>query len=176
MTTPRHPRGREPAGVPLHAAAIGAMTTPNQLVVFTLGEQSYGLPLPSVERAVRMVEISPLPKAPDIVLGIINVQGRLIPVVNLRRRFRLREREIALTDNILIARTRRRSVALAVDAVVGVLAYSASQLVDAGEILLDVEYVEGVVKLEDGMVLIHDLDKFLALDEETALDRALEDL
>jgi purine-binding chemotaxis protein CheW len=159
-----------------YTATIAAMTTPNQLVVFTLDEQSYGLPLPSVERAVRMVEISPLPKAPDIVLGIINVQGRLTPVVNLRRRFRLPEREIALTDHILIAHTRRRLVALVADAVVGVLAYSAAQLVGAGEILPDVEYVEGVVKLEDGMVLIHDLDKFLALDEEAALDRAMEDL
>jgi purine-binding chemotaxis protein CheW len=54
-----------------------------KLVVFTLDEQHYALHLVAVERAVRMVEIALLPKAPKIVLGVINVQGRIIPVVNL---------------------------------------------------------------------------------------------
>lgn len=150
-----------------------AMEAPHQLVVFTLGEQRYGLPLSSVERAARIVEITPLPNAPEIVLGVINVQGRLMAVVNLRRRFRLPEREVALTDQIVVAHTKRRPVALVADAVVGVLAYSGQQVVDAGEILPAAEYLEGVVKLDDGLILIHDLEKFLSLDEARALDSAM---
>ncbi len=146
---------------------------PDQLVVFTLGEQRYGLPLSSVERAVRMVEITPLPKAPDIVLGVINVHGRLVPVVNLRRRFRLPERDIALTDQIIVAHTRQRPVALVADAVQDVMTYSQEHVVDANQILPGIEYIEGVLKLDDGMLLIHDLDGFLSLDEEHALDDAL---
>ncbi|HKB84334.1 MAG TPA: chemotaxis protein CheW [Burkholderiales bacterium] len=150
-----------------------AMGAQHPLVVFTLGEQRYGLPLSSVERAVRIVEITPLPNGPDIVLGVINVQGRLIPVVNLRRRFSLPEHEVVLTDQIVVAHTQRRPVALVVDAIVGVLAYSQQQFVGAGEILPTAEYLDGVVKLDDGLILIHDLEKFLSLDEALALDAAM---
>ena len=146
----------------------------DQLVVFTLDDRRYGLPLAAVERVVRMVDLTPLPRAPDIVLGVVNVQGRVIPVVDLRRRFRLPERDIALADQLVIARTARRPVALVADAATGVLEYSAREAVGARDIVPGVEYVESVVKLADGLVLIHDLDRFLSLDEKTALDRAIE--
>lgn len=146
-----------------------------QLVVFTLDDRRYGLPLSAVERAVRMVDVTPLPQAPQIVLGIVNVQGRVMPVVDPRRRFRLPARDFTLIDQLLIARTARRPVALAADAVTGVLEYSAQEAAGARDIVPGIEYVEGVVKLPDGLVLIHDLDKFLSLEEETALDRAIED-
>jgi purine-binding chemotaxis protein CheW len=143
-------------------------------MVFSLDGQRYALALAAVEKVVRAVEVTRLPKAPDIVLGIVNVQGRVIPVINVRRRFRLPEREMALTDQIVIARTARRPVALVVDAVAGVLEYPEQEAVEARDILPDVEYVEGVVKLEDGLILIHDLDRFLSLEEEASLDQALE--
>jgi purine-binding chemotaxis protein CheW len=146
----------------------------SRVAVFTLGDQRYALPLSTVERVVRVVEVTPLPQAPDIVLGVVNVQGRVIPVVNPRRRFRLPERDIALTDQLVIAHTTRRPVALVVDAVTGVLEYSGREAVGARDIVPGMEYVEGVVKLADGLVLIHDLDRFLSLDEVTALDRAIE--
>jgi purine-binding chemotaxis protein CheW len=126
-----------------------------------------------VERVVRMVDVTPLPQAPEIVLGVVNVQGRVVPVLGLRQRFRLPERDFTLTDQLVIARTAVRPVALAADAVTGVLEYSARQVVGARDIVPGIEYVEGVVKLADGLVLIHDLGKFLSLDEETVLDRAI---
>lgn len=150
------------------------MSFQNRLVVFALNDQRYGLPLSAVERVVRMVEITPLPQAPDIVLGVVNVQGRVIPVLNLRRRFRLPERDLALADQLVIARTAQRTVALAADAVTGVLEYSAREAVAARDIVPGIEHAEGVVKLDDGLAFIHDLDKFLSLEEETALYRAIE--
>ena len=161
---------------PMEAARDADATTNMQgrVAVFTLGDQRYALPLSAVERVVRVVEVTPLPQAPDIVLGVVNVQGRIIPVVNPRRRFRLPERDIALTDQLVIAHTTRRPVALVVDAVTGVLEYSGREAVGARDIVPGTEYVEGVVKLADGLVLIHDLDRFLSLDEATALDRAIE--
>jgi purine-binding chemotaxis protein CheW len=144
------------------------------LVVFALHEGRYGLSLSVVERIVRVVEVTPLPKAPDIVLGVVNVQGRVIPVINVRRRFRLPEREIALTNQMVIARSARRPIALVVDSVTGVLETSEQQSVAAGDVLPELQYVEGVVKLDDGLILIHNLDKFLSLDEEVLLDQAIE--
>ena len=149
------------------------MNTSSSLVIFTLDEHSYALHLPAVERALRMVEISPLPKAPEIVLGVINVQGRIVPVFNVRKRFRLPERETSPSDQLIVAQTSRRTVAMLADAVSGVVAYPEQQVIAAERILPGLEYVEGVAKLEGGMILIHDLDKFLSLEEETTLDNAL---
>jgi purine-binding chemotaxis protein CheW len=150
------------------------MVPASQLVVFTLDEQRYALQLAAVERVVRMVEVTPLPKAPPIVLGVINVQGRIIPVVEMRSRFRRPARDIRPSDHLLIARTARRTVALALDAVTGIVEGSAPAVMTAEEILPGLEYVTGVMKLEDGLILIHDLETLLSLEEEQALDAALQ--
>lgn len=146
----------------------------NQYVVFILEAQRYALHLSAVDRVVRMVHITPLLKVPDIVLGVVNVQGRVIPVINVRRRFRLPEREIALTDQLIVAHTVRRPVALVADTVLDVVECSEQDLIAAQNILPASEYLEGVVKLRDGLILVHDLDEFLSLDEENSLDQALE--
>ena len=145
----------------------------NQLVVFSLDEQRYALPLSNVERIVRVVEITSLPKAPEIVLGVINVRGQVIPVVNIRKRFRLPEREITLSDHLIIAQTSRRAVALLADRVGQVLEVLENDIISAKKILPAMDYVEGVVKLADGLILIHNLEKFLSLEEERALERAM---
>ncbi len=146
---------------------------PNQIVVFSLDCRRYGLALSAVERVVRMVDITPLPQAPTLIFGIINVQGQVIPVVNPRRRFRLMERNCELSDQLILARTARRTVAFVVDVVIDVLEYTLEDSVRAQEIIPGMEYINGVVKLSDGLVLIHDLDTFLSLEEEKTLDAAI---
>ena len=145
----------------------------HQLVVFALDDGAYALRLATVEQVVRMVSVTPLPKAPAIVLGVVNVRGRIIPVFDVRRRFQQPAREIAVTDQLIIARTARRAVALAADTVIGIHEYPDATVVEAERVLPGLEYVEGVVKLADGLVLIHDLEQFLSLDEEESLQRAL---
>ena len=145
-----------------------------QLVIFTLDEQRYALHLPSVERAIHMIEIIPLPTAPEIVIGVVNFHGAVVPVLNIRKRFRLPEREPDLGDQLIIARTTRRTVALVVDSVNDVVAFPAEELVAPETILPQLEHLEGVVKLDDGMIFIHDLDAFLSLEEDQALEAAIE--
>ncbi|MBA3806643.1 MAG: purine-binding chemotaxis protein CheW [Acidobacteria bacterium] len=149
------------------------MSTLNQYVVFNLDEQFFALRLAAVERVIRSVGVTPLPGAPEIVSGAVNLQGRIVPVFNVRRRFGLPEGEMELSDQIIIARTHRRAVALLVDGVRGVHESPAEE-VKAEEILPGMKYVEGIMKLPDGIVLIHDLDKFLSLEEEKALDEVTE--
>lgn len=139
----------------------------------TLDEQRYALALAQVERVIRAVEITLLPKAPEIISGVINVRGKVIPVINVRRRFRLPERALSISDQIVISHTSRRAVALIVDEVNGIIELSGYPVMPAGEILPHMEYVEGVVKLKDGLILIHDLDRFLSLEEEKTLNHAL---
>jgi purine-binding chemotaxis protein CheW len=143
------------------------------IVVFALDEPRYAIGLSAVERIVRAVEITPLPLAPEIVLGVINAQGRILPVLDIRKRFRLPARELRLDDRFIIARTARWHVALVVDSVVGVHELTDRQMVSAKRALPFAQYLTGVAKVEDNLVLIHDLDQFLSLDEERVLDTVL---
>lgn len=146
-----------------------------QIVVFTLDEQRYALYLSAVERVVRIVELTPLPESPDIVLGIINLQGRIIPVVNIRKRFNLPEREIEVSNQMIMAHTSKRVLALLVDAVEGIVERPEQEVILAEKILPEIEYIEGVVKLEDGLILIHDIERFLSLEEERKLEDAMKE-
>jgi purine-binding chemotaxis protein CheW len=142
-------------------------------VVFCFDRLRVALRLACVERVVRVVDIAPLPDAPDIVLGIVNLEGRIIPVINMRKRFRLPERDIVLSDQLVIARTRQRSVALVTDAVSGIVEYAEPDIVVAETILPGLEYSDGVVKLSDGLILIHNLGRFLSLEEAASIDSAM---
>jgi purine-binding chemotaxis protein CheW len=158
---------------------ISAGTFPNisaqvGLVVFKLDEQRYALPLAAVDRIVRAVEVTPLPDALRIVLGMIDVGGAVLPVLNIRRRFGLAEREVSPDDQFLIARTVRRRVVLVVDEALGVIEHSQAAVITPAQIVPGVESLQGVVRLDDGLVLIHDLEKFLSLDEARALDKTMD--
>jgi purine-binding chemotaxis protein CheW len=145
----------------------------SHLVGFTLDGHLYALYLACVERIVRVVEVTPLPKAPEIVLGVVSVQGKIVPILDVRKRFSLREREIDLSDHMVVAHTARRRVALVVDSVTGIVDRSPEEIMEAEKIAPGTEYLKGVAKLDDGLVLIHDLDRFLSLDEENRLEDVL---
>lgn len=145
-----------------------------RLVVFRLEQQRYALHLDAVERSVRAAEVTLLPKSPGIVLGVVDVAGRVLPVLDVRRRFGLPQRGILPADQFLIARTTHHTVVLAVDETQGIIERAAASIARPGQIAPGLEQIQGIVQLDDGLVLIHDLEKFLSLDESLALDRALE--
>ena len=148
-------------------------TITDQIVVFTLDELLYALPLPAVVRVIHAVEIKHLPKAPEIISGIINVKGRIIPVVDIRKRFGLEEREIETDNRLIIADTGKRQVAILVDTVTGIKDLTPGQQEQAKETLPFAEHLRGVAKIDNELILIYDLEKFLSLDEEKKLEKAL---
>lgn len=150
-----------------------SVTDLKQILLFTMGEPRYALNLSVVERVVQAVEIMPLPKAPPLVLGVINVQGQIIPVVDIRECFGMAAREITLSDQFILARTSKRRVAVVADAVSGIHELTDGQLVPADEVLPGAEFIRGVAKLDDALVLICDLDQILTLEAERVLDATL---
>ncbi len=145
-----------------------------QFLVFLLGEQRYALPLAVVKRIERVVAVTALPGAPEVVLGAVNVHGDVAPVFDLHRRFGLPLRDPELTDRLIVAKTSHRLVAFLADAVQGVLKRSADQVIPAERVLPGLEYIRGVILLDDGIILIQDLEKFLSPDEEAKLEQAME--
>ncbi len=89
-------------------------------LLFSLGETRCALDVAAVERVLPAAEVTPLPDAPATVLGLINVAGELMPVINARRHFHLPPRDMELTDRLIVTRRDGRPLALLVDAVEGV--------------------------------------------------------
>lgn len=144
-----------------------------QIVVFTLDQQVYGLPLNKVVRVIHAIEITRLPKSPEIVSGIINVNGRILPVIDVRKRFGLASHEIETDDQLILADTGKRQVALIVDSVTGVQSIEAYQHINTKETMPFAAYIGGIVKIDTELILIYDLEQFLNLDEEKLLEEAL---
>ncbi len=158
----RHEEHVTPADAPLR-----------QLLVFRVEAQRYALRIVHVLRVLPMLHVEPLPGAPEIVEGMINVAGRVVPVMRLRQRLALPEREALLSDVLVLAHAGGLLVALPADGVVGLLAPPHEPL-PADDIVPGVRHVAGVVKLDDGLVLIHDLEAFLSLPERERLAVALD--
>ncbi len=150
------------------------MTSRIRLILLTVDGQTYALHLEAVERVLRMAEVTPLPGAPDVVEGVINIQGEVVPVVSIRRRLGLGQRAVGTADSLIVAHARARRLAIIAESVVGVVERPADAVVSAGDLAQDIQHIEGVLKTSDGLVLIHDLNRFFSPEEEQSLDLALE--
>jgi purine-binding chemotaxis protein CheW len=143
------------------------------LLAFALGEHRLALIASAVVEVARVVATEPLPGAPAIVEGAINVRGTLVPVLDIRARFGLPAAEISLDQHLIIAQAGPRRVALRVDRALELVRVDEDAIEPSEEVVPGARYVGGVAKLSDGVLVFHDLERFLALDEGAALDAAL---
>ncbi len=112
---------------------------------------------------IRAVELITLPEAPEILLGLINMRGKIIPVVNIRRQFRLAPREIELHDRIILCRISALTIAFIADSVEGIVTFPRHQLDRGGQIFPEMEkYIEGVGRINEHTVIIYNIRKFFS--------------
>jgi len=143
------------------------------VLVFRLAEVRYGIPAEDVVEVLAAVACVPLPKAPAIVEGIIDVRGRLVPVLDVRARFRRPPKPVELSDHLVVARAGPRVVALRVDEAHGLVGLAPPDVRSLSDVVPGAGHVAGVACLEDGLVLIHDLATFLTEAESEEIDGAL---
>lgn len=143
------------------------------LLVLALDNERYAIPVVHVREIVRVVAVTRLPGAPAVIEGVVNLRGTLTPVFDLRRRFGLPLREIALSDLLVVAHAGHRTAMLRVDAALGVRAVDQLQLDGAEGLVARSPFISSLAKLPDGVVLIHDVETFLSESESDALDDAL---
>ncbi|HUQ08708.1 MAG TPA: chemotaxis protein CheW [Steroidobacteraceae bacterium] len=151
-------------------AAVRTLAAP-RWVSFALDAQRYALPLENVSRIVRAAEITPLPLAPDVVAGALDIGGTVMPVYDPRHRLGLPQRPMRLDDQIIIASTLRRPLALVVDRALGII--DAPLIESTTALAPGLRHLRGVLSTPDGLVLIQDLESFLSPDEDAAVDLAL---
>lgn len=143
------------------------------VLLFELADGRYGLWLSCVREVTRAVRPLSLPGAPAVVLGVIQLHGEVVPVFDVRSRFGKPSRDAIPSDHLIIAKVRKRLVALAVDRVAGITDIPEAQLDDGRHLPRDLPRVAGLASLQSGLVLIHELGAFLSQAEEAQLDVAL---
>jgi purine-binding chemotaxis protein CheW len=143
-----------------------------QLVVFSLATEEYGLLITKVQEINRIVSITKLPQTSDFMEGIINLRGRVIPIINLRKRFQLKVAEYDEDTRIIIVDVGGQTVGVIVDAVTEVVCLSQSLVEPAPpSFILDAEYVNGIGKLDDRLLILLDIDKVLTSQEKIILNQ-----
>lgn len=144
-----------------------------ELLIFELAGVRYALELSAVREVVNAVMIAPLPDAPSVIEGIVDVRGEVVPVYDLRHRFGLPARRLSPDEQLVIAWTNARVVAFRCERTDWVEHVSRS-LVAAPDIARSAgRHIAGVLRLPDGLVLIQNLAAFLEAAETTQLDEAL---
>lgn len=132
------------------------------ILLFSLDEQYFGLTLALVERVVLMVEITPIPEVSDKLLGIINVQGNIMPVLNLRAFWGLSTREFSVSDQLIIILSKQQRFALWVDCVIDLVEYSEEELFTNDTLISSHPYSHRVFKWQDKLIFIlEDIDRLL---------------
>jgi purine-binding chemotaxis protein CheW len=144
-----------------------------EILTFELAGQRYALFLRAVREVVRAVSITRLPGAPAVVEGIVRVRGELVPVMDVRKRLELPAKPLDPGEYLVLAEAAGRTVAMRVEATGEILELEPSELRSARDLAPRAEYLAGVVGLPDGLVLIHDLERFLSPAESISLDDAL---
>lgn len=125
-------------------------------LVFQLDDRRYAVAMESVERVVRAFAPAPLPKGPEAVLGLLNLHGRVIPLLDLRHIFGLPEKELAARDYFIITAGPAGACAIAADSVPGLTACRTDELLPVGAEAGETGYADRVIKARDGLILVFD--------------------
>lgn len=134
-------------------------------LVFHLDDRRYAIAMESVERVVRAFAPAPLPKSSASVSGLLNIHGRVIPLLNLRHIFGLPERELSPGDYFIITAGPSGACAIAADSVPGLTGFSPDELMPADAAVKGIEYVDRVIKAPNGLILIFDPARLLPREE-----------
>ncbi|MFH0789285.1 MAG: chemotaxis protein CheW [Pseudomonadota bacterium] len=132
-----------------------------RFVVFRLGKQGYALPLEQVELALRMVSVAQVPDAPPGVIGVIDLHGQVISVMDLRQRFNQPDRKPHPDDRLLVVTIQEQTLALLVDKVSQVLEVTKEQIEFPPEPLPQGGKIMGMIRQEEGLIMILDTNRLL---------------
>lgn len=140
-------------------------------ISFELAGEIFGLPLAKVQEIIRMAPVLKIPQSPDFVEGIINLRGKVIPVIDLRKRFSLENKTLSVSTRIIIAKIGAAKAGLIVDSVNEVVHIEESAFEEAPSIVSTIHhsFIHGIAKRASTMVIILDLEKLLTLEEAEAL-------
>jgi purine-binding chemotaxis protein CheW len=139
----------------------------NQLISFRVGDEEYGLDILRVKEVIRLRGITRLPRAPSFVKGIINLRGDVIPIIDLRDKFGLEHRDYTEMTRVIVVDLEGKLVGMVVDSASQVVRIPSDQIDPPPPIVggLSAEFVKGVGKHGDRLVILLDIDRILTMEE-----------
>lgn len=146
-----------------------------QLVIFKLGNETYGVEISTVQSIIKMQVITRLPQAPDFIEGVTNLRGKILPVVDLRKRLGLALAEITRASRIIIVDLSGTTVGMIVDSVAEVLRIN-EDVVEPPPMFTDSghsEYIQGIAKYGSDLIILLEIGKVLETYETAALAQAV---
>ncbi len=145
-----------------------------QLVTFNLAEEEFAINILNVQEIIRMLPITRVPNAPKFVEGVINLRGKVIPVVDMRKRFKLASAAVTEDTRIIVVNLLAQTVGFVLDAVSEVLRLPLSVIDDPPAVVAGIgsEYMNGVGKLQDRLIILLDLERLLDSQEELAIEKS----
>ncbi len=151
--------------------AVAGSISEMQLVTFNLGKEEFAVPILQIQEINRLVDITRVPKSPEFVEGVINLRGKVIPIIDLRKRFGLPQAELGKYARIVVVNMEGRMVGLIVDSVSEVLRLSEGAIEPPPPIVggIDAEYIRGLGKIEGRLLILLDLGKILTRKERREL-------
>jgi purine-binding chemotaxis protein CheW len=159
-------------------AVSGMVDKEGKYLTFTLAEEEYGIGILKIKEIIGMMPITSVPQTPDFVKGVINLRGKVIPVVDLRSRFGMAETDYTERTCIIVVEIRGQNGTV----MIGIVVDSVSEVLNIkGEDIeptptfgtrLDTEFILGMAKMEGGVKILLDIDKVLGYEEIAALEQA----
>lgn len=143
------------------------MNNNQQMVSFRIGREVFGVPIAMVQEIVRVPEVTPVPDMPPFIKGVINLRGKIVPVIDLGRRLKLEAMPSSKSSRILILEVEKRVIGLLVDAVTEIIRIPPESVEPPPEIVSSIaaEYLIGVGKLPNKLVILLDLRNILKPEE-----------
>lgn len=134
-----------------------------QLVTFRIGDEEFGVDILAVQEIIRLMQITMVPRAPQFIEGVINLRGKVIPVVNMRTRFNKAQKEPDSSTRIVVMELDQKIVGFLVDGVSEVLRLPESTVEDPPPVVAGIgsEYIRGIGKLDNRLLILLDLDHLL---------------
>ena len=141
------------------------------LLCFNLMDKEYAVNIDSVREVRRVKAVTPIPGALDFIEGVISLRGKVVPIINLRKKLALKAKEGGTFNRVLITEAHSHILGVAVDSVIGVIKLDPAHIEAPDEVLKKAEYLVGVGKVGKRLVLIVDMEKLLSGEEKTGIAR-----
>lgn len=142
-----------------------------QFVTFIIGEELYGVDVTSVQEIIGMTQITHMPNSVPFMKGVINLRGSVVPVIDMRMKFRMKEKEYDAFTVIIIVEVRERLVGMIVDSVSDVVKVPLNSIQDTPHFTskIQTDFIAGIGQIENNLIIMLDVDAVMTSDELAAV-------
>ena len=144
-----------------------------QIVCFTIGNEEYGIEILKVQEILRLPQITILPKAADFILGVIDLRGKILPIIDMSKRFGIESKSDTKDTRAIVINIKGKEVGLAIDSVSHVVKVDSKDIEPPPPIVKGISgrYIVGIAKVNDDFVVILDIDRIFSPNELLALEQ-----